>query len=116
MDDVVAAQAEMDANNLAADIPQATALVSLIQLLGGSLGGSIGGALLSNGVRKYGSSLEPSDLTAVLQSVESIWTLPDSTRSIAINAYARAMDDVFISGAAAGALGVVFALICKDRK
>ena len=30
----VAAQAEMDANGLSADIPQATALVSFMQLLG----------------------------------------------------------------------------------
>jgi hypothetical protein len=130
----VAAQAEMDSNGLAADIPQATALVTLLQMIGkfilsfvpkviltkrpgGSLGGSIGGALLTNGLRTYlPSDLPPSTITSLLQSVETIWTLSGDVQEAVIGAYAKALDDVFVIGVAAGGLGLVFALLCSDIK
>ena len=55
-------------------------------------------------------------MSALLQSVDTIWTLHGSERMVAIEAYARALDDVFIAGGAASALGVFFALVCKDIK
>ncbi|ORX36400.1 major facilitator superfamily domain-containing protein [Kockovaella imperatae] len=115
MNAVLAAQAEMDANGLIKDIPQATALVTLFQLLGGSFGGSIGGALLSGGVRRYASSLPHDTVVALAQSVDSIWMLSGEARTIAVQAYARASNDVFLAGAAAGVVGFLFALICRDR-
>ncbi|ORY28958.1 major facilitator superfamily domain-containing protein [Naematelia encephala] len=115
MNAILAAQAELHENGLVADIPQASALVAFTQLLGGSLGGSIGGALLTSGLRRYLPSDLPSSTTdALLQSVDTIWTLSGATQESAIEAYARALDNVFITGAACGALGFFFALICRN--
>ena len=138
----MAAQAELDAVGLAADIPQATALVSLLQLIGeceqenykiyplkfciypsladnlagGSLGGSLGGASLTTDLRRYASSLPASTVDMLLQSVNTVYTLSGEAQTVAIEAYVRAMDNVFISGAAAGGIGFLFALLCRDRK
>lgn len=60
---------------------------------------------------EVGEDLAPEeDGGALLESVETIWTLSGPAQAAVIDAYARALDDVFLLGAAAGALGVVFAL------
>lgn len=84
---------------------------------GGSLGGSIGSALLVNGLRHYlPTNLPPLTAMSILESVEAIWTLSGTAQAQVITAYARALDDVFLIGAAAGILGVLFALLCRDIK
>lgn len=42
--------------------------------------------------------------------------MSDPTRTVAIDAYAKALDDVFLFGGVAGALGFFFALLCRDIK
>lgn len=112
----VAAQAEMDARGLKAYIPQVSALVSLFQTLGGSLGGSIGGAVLTTGVRQYAASLPSDVVDGLLASVETIWNLPPDMQQIAIKAYTKGADNCFLVGVPAAGLGVLFALLCVDRK
>ena len=98
------------------DIPQASALVSLVQLLGASIGGSLGGAILDSGIRQYGASLPSDILNKVLQSVDEVWILTGAQHATAIHAYSKGMSNVFILGIVSGGLSFLFALICRDLK
>lgn len=48
--------------------------------------------------------------------MEEVWTLTGTQRDIAVTAYSLAMRNVFLTGAVAGAVGVLFALLCRDHK
>ena len=70
------------------DLPQATALVSFAQLLGGVLGISVCGTVfaneLSSGLKKYAPE---APFKLVRDSVEAIYTLPVEQRAGVIHAY-----------------------------
>lgn len=95
---VMAVQAEYaDETEL---IPQASSLLTFLQLLGGVIGIAIAGTIFNNQLVKelahYAGGLSPEMLTAVKQSVTVIFTLPESIQAPVVHSYVKALDYTFI--------------------
>ncbi|KAL5531054.1 hypothetical protein ACEPAG_3930 [Sanghuangporus baumii] len=101
-------------------VPQATSLVTFLQLIGSSVGLATAGAVFSGQLRAELHVLAP-DLPqelhdALLESVKAIFTLPDNQRAAAIEAYVTAIEHVLLIGVPAAALASAFALIVRFEK
>lgn len=81
-------------------IPQASALASFAQLVGGTLGISIGGTIFSNALLKnlgpLSSQLGPQMVRAVRQSVFVVFQLPEPLRDQVVDAYIHSLSTMFI--------------------
>ena len=82
-------------------IPQATAVASFAQLVGGTLGIAVAGTVFSNQLVHNLSgpireALGPDLLRAVRQSVTVIFNLPEQLRQPVIDAYVNAIATMFI--------------------
>lgn len=98
-------------------IPQATAVVSFAQLLGGVVGIAVCQVLLFNGL---GRELAPLGLPAdvllyVKSSVEAIKDLSPELKPLVIDAYVSALRDVYVLAVPAAAMSVVCALFVRNR-
>jgi MFS family permease len=81
-------------------IPQASSLLSFLQLIGGVIGIAISGTIFNNKLNTelaiYVSGLSPEMLVLVKQSVTFIFTLPKEAQVMVVHAYVKALDYVFI--------------------
>ncbi|KDE06930.1 hypothetical protein MVLG_02817 [Microbotryum lychnidis-dioicae p1A1 Lamole] len=97
------------------DVPQATALVTFAQLVGGTIGIAISstvfGSKLSSALKEFAPTA-PFDL--VRNSVEAVKTLPADIKPAVIHAYVIALNNVFVIGVAAGALASLSALLVRN--
>lgn len=111
---LVAIQAEYHATPN--KIPQATAIISFAQLMGGVIGIAIAQVLFTNGLTRelapYG--LPSEQITYIKQSVEAIKELSEPLKTDVINAYVYALRDVYVMAVPAAALSVVCALFVRN--
>ncbi|KAL5513628.1 hypothetical protein ACEPAH_4027 [Sanghuangporus vaninii] len=101
-------------------VPQATSLVTFLQLIGSSIGLAMAGAVFSGQLRAELHALAP-DLPQelrddLLESVKAIFTLPDNQRASAVEAYVAAIEHVLLIGVPAAALASVLALTVRFEK
>lgn len=97
-------------------IPQASSLLTFLQLLGGVIGIAIAGTIFGN---QLGSELANSGLPAevingVKQSVTVIFQLPESSRGPVVTAYIKAVDYTFILAIPACVLTSLSGLLIKN--
>jgi hypothetical protein len=99
-------------------IPQATALASFGQLVGGALGIAIGGTVFANQLgRNLGplrDQLGPQLVQAVRQSVTVVFQLPQELRGPVVDAYVDALATMFIVIVPVLFLAGVFGFIVRD--
>jgi hypothetical protein len=109
-------------------IPQATSIVSFLQLIGGVVGVAyvpfchdrsycnnvwfrIAGTIFDNQLRhNLPRNLPPGVADAVVASVTAIKTLPPDVKAVVIDAYAKSLQPVFILGVPAGIMASLCAL------
>lgn len=113
---MVAIQAEYaDSPDL---IPQASSLMTFLQLLGAVCGISIAGAVFGNQLGKdlgrYADQISPEVIAAVKQSVTFIFTLPTSLQDIVIDAYIKAVNYAFFMVIASGAVAIISGLFVRN--
>lgn len=98
-------------------IPQATAIVSFAQLLGGVIGIAICQVLFSNGLGRELAPLGlPDDVVRyVKNSVEAIKELSPELKPLVIDAYVLALRDVYVLAVPAAAMSVLCALFVRNR-
>ncbi|KAH7103874.1 transporter [Auriculariales sp. MPI-PUGE-AT-0066] len=96
-------------------VPQTTAIVSWGQLLGGIIGIAIAGTVFSNGlVHHFPPELSLEARIKVSQSVTAIFTLPEDQKKMAIDAYIKAIDQVFLIGVPGGFFATCSALFIRN--
>lgn len=99
-------------------IPQASALVSFGQLVGGTLGISIGGTIFANqlnaSLAPYKEILGPELVQAVRQSVTVVFNLPPELRQPVVEAYVHSVATMFIVVVPTLVLAGIFGIIIKD--
>jgi len=98
-------------------IPQASSLLTFLQLLGGVIGIAIAGTIFNN---QLGSELASSGLSAqiiegVKQSVAVVLSLPAEQRGPVITAYISAVDYTFILAIPACILTSIAAVLIKNH-
>ena len=97
------------------DVPQATALVTFTQLIGGTIGISIASTLFSTqlgtALREYAPDA-PFEL--VRNSVEAIKTLPLEQQAGVVHAYVVALKPVFVVAVPAGGLTILSSLLIRN--
>ena len=96
---VISIQAEF--NDHPELIPQASAVASFAQLVGGTLGIAIAGTVFSNQLvhnlsGPIGEALGPDLVRAVRQSVTVVFNLPEQVRQPVVDAYVNAVATMFI--------------------
>ncbi|KAM0747337.1 MFS general substrate transporter [Meredithblackwellia eburnea MCA 4105] len=110
---VVAVQAELQDDMV---VPQASAVVTFTQLLGGTCGlalaNAIYGTWLSRYLRQYAPDA-PFDL--VRNSVAAIRQLPKDLQPGVITAYVRAINNVFVVGVGVGVLGSLAGCLVRNH-
>ena len=84
-------------------IPQATAVASFAQLVGGTLGIAVAGTVFSNQLVHNLSgptreALGPDLLCAVRQSVTVVFSLPEQLRQPVVDAYVNAIATMIVAG------------------
>jgi len=95
-----------------ADIPQATALVTFCQLIGGALGIAVGGTVFGNQLGKGLTEFAPdAPFDLVKNSVEAIYTLSPDLIPGVIHAYVRALDFTYIIGIPCGVFATAAAFL-----
>ncbi|KAJ7286022.1 ABC transporter [Mycena rebaudengoi] len=96
-------------------IPQATSIITFMQLIGSAVGLAAFGAVFAGQLRsKLNSSGLPADvIQIVLSDIESISTLTLAQQSIVIPAYVDAVDHVFLVGIGAAALASLSACLIR---
>lgn len=113
---IIAIQAEYA--NDPATIPQATSLVTFLQLVGGTVGiaiaGTVFGTRLQSNLAQYAGVIPPETLEAVRQSVSVIFTLPKDLQVPVVAAYVAALDYTFIIVVPAAGLASFFALLIRN--
>jgi len=113
---MIAIQAEYHDNERL--IPQATSMVNFAQLVGGVIGISIAGTLFANQLTKelviYAPDLAPDVAQAIKESVTVVLTLPADQQAAVIQAYAKALDFVYIIGVPAAILASLSALFTRN--
>ncbi|KAF8526940.1 ABC transporter [Hysterangium stoloniferum] len=101
-------------------VPQATSLMTFVQLLGSAIGIAAGGAVFSGQLRAqikiFAPDLPPETLQLVLESVKTVLALPEPLKGLVTHAYINAIDKVFIAGIVASALGGLVALLIRRGK
>ncbi len=109
---IIAIQADVANHD---DVPQATALVTFTQLIGGTIGIAIASTLFSTqlgtALHKYAPDA-PVDL--VRNSVEAIKTLPLAQQAGVIHAYCVALKTVYIVAVPAGGLTILSSLLIRN--
>jgi hypothetical protein len=99
-------------------IPQASSLLTFLQLLGGVIGIAIAGTVFNNQLIKslatFATGLTAEQMLGIKQSVTLIFTLPTELQSGVIHAYAEALDYTFILSVAACGMAVPFSLMVKN--
>ncbi len=99
-------------------IPQASALATFGQLVGGTLGISIGGTIfanqLSSSLAPYKDALGPQLVQAVRQSVTVVFNLPPELRQPVVEAYVHSVATMFIVAVPTLVLAGVFGILVKD--
>ncbi|PVF94124.1 ABC transporter [Serendipita vermifera] len=99
-------------------IPQASSLVTFLQLLGGVVGIAIAGTIfnnqLSETIVQYASSLPPEMVAAVKQSVTVIFSLSQELQGQVVHAYVKALDYTFIMTVPAAVLMSISSLFIKN--
>jgi len=99
-------------------IPQASSLLTFLQLLGGVIGIAIAGTIFNNELvkelAKYASGLTPETLQAVKQSVTVIFTLPESMQVPVVKAYVHALDYAFLLSVPTCICATLAALLIKN--
>ncbi|KAF8597187.1 MFS general substrate transporter [Ceratobasidium sp. AG-I] len=97
------------------DVPQATAVMTFFQRLGGVLGVSIAGTIFSNELARNLLRYAPNVPTEVLRnSVAAIKSLPQDQREGVVIAYSKSIDSVYLLGVPAGALSILAVLFIRD--
>jgi hypothetical protein len=96
---VVAIQAEYAPEP--AMIPQASALATFGQLMGGTLGISVGGTVFANqlttNLAPYAQTLGPELIKGVRQSVTVIFSLPQQLQQPVVDAYVKSVATMYIT-------------------
>ena len=99
-------------------IPQATSLVTFIQLVGGTVGiaisGTVFGTRLTSNLAQYAGVIPAEMLQAVRQSVSVIFSLPKELQEPVINAYVAALDYTFIVIVPAAGLASLLSLLIRN--
>jgi hypothetical protein len=100
-------------------IPQASSLLSFLQLLGGAVGIAIAGTVFNNQLIKFLSEyasglLDPETIEAVKRSVTVIFELSQDLQKPVIHSYVKALDYTFILIVPTTALGSVASLFIKN--
>jgi EmrB/QacA subfamily drug resistance transporter len=100
-------------------IPQASSLLTFLQLLGGVVGIAIAGTVFNNQLvktlAKYaGDLLTPEMISAVKQSVTVIFQLPAEYQAPVVHSYVKALDYTFILTVPASAFATFAALFIKN--
>ncbi|KAG8815924.1 hypothetical protein FRC19_000679 [Serendipita sp. 401] len=101
-------------------IPQASSLLTFLQLLGGVVGIAIAGTIFNNQLVKElaandtQSVLTPEMLQAVKQSVTVIFQLDPTVRDLVVHSYVKALDYTFIYSVPTSALAGFAAMIVKN--
>jgi len=99
-------------------IPQATSLVTFLQLVGGTVGiaisGTVFGTKLNSNLAQYVGEIPPEILQAVRQSVSVIFKLPKELQEPVVNAYVAALNYTFIVIVPAAGLASLFALLIRN--
>ncbi|KIM25825.1 hypothetical protein M408DRAFT_73890 [Serendipita vermifera MAFF 305830] len=99
-------------------IPQASALTTFGQLVGGTLGISVGGTIFANQLNSslgpYKDVLGPELVQAVRQSVIVVFNLPPQLRQPVVEAYVHSVATMFIVVVPTLALAGVFGFMIKD--
>lgn len=109
------------------DIEGSMILVTVFLNFCKSLGGVLGVVasqvmLLARGKIYLGDALKASGMqssmpdSTLLQSPESIWSLPEATRDVALDAYMKALKDVFYLNLAFAVAAFLFALFTTNKK
>ncbi|KAF7330988.1 ABC transporter [Mycena venus] len=99
-------------------VPQATSMITFIQLIGSAIGLAVFGAVFAGQIRsKLNSSGLPREvIQAVLGDIKIISSLPTEQQNIVIPAYIDAVDHVFLVGIAAGALASLGACLIRRSR
>ena len=99
-------------------IPQATSLVTFLQLVGGTVGiavsGTVFGTKLTENLTQYVGVIPTETLQAVRQSVSVIFLLPQDLQESVVKAYIAALDFTFIVIVPASGLASLFALLIRN--
>lgn len=101
----------------AALIPQASALATFGQLIGGTLGISVGGTVFANqlatSLAPYSQALGPELIQAVRQSVTVVFSLPPQLQQPVVEAYVKSVSTMFITIVPCLALAGLFGMLVK---
>ncbi|KAJ3924384.1 MAG: hypothetical protein NXY57DRAFT_356642, partial [Lentinula lateritia] len=111
---VVVAQAEFVAEEDL--VPQATSIVTFLQLLGSSIGLAAAGAVFSGELHRNLRSFPPQLVQALLSSVKVIATLPNEDQILAKGAYLNTIDKVFILAVTTAGLASTMGLIIPLKR
>jgi len=99
-------------------VPQASSLLTFLQLLGGVIGIAIAGTIFNNQLVKelatYASGLDPQVMQAVKQSVTVIFTLPASQQAPVVHSYVKALDYTFVLSVPTCVCASLAALLIKN--
>ncbi|OLL26095.1 putative HC-toxin efflux carrier TOXA [Neolecta irregularis DAH-3] len=108
--EMIAVQADVDHH----DIPQASALCSFMQLVGGVLGIAVAGTIFSNELVSHLQRVAPdAPLVAIQQSVTVIRHLDPAMQEVVKKAYVRALDYVYLTGVPVGIIASICGLFIK---
>ncbi|KAJ7657361.1 ABC transporter [Mycena polygramma] len=99
-------------------VPQATPLITFLQLLGSSVGLAISGAVFQGQLRSHlaAQNLPPALFDEVLSSVKFIFTLAQPQQSHAVGAYIAAVERVFVIGIPCGIIATLGSLMIERKK
>ncbi|KAF8997631.1 ABC transporter [Cyathus striatus] len=114
---IIVAQAEFAENE--AVVPQATSLITFMQLIGSSVGLAATGAVftseLKSSLRLFASSISAEVIQNALSSVSAVAHLSPDDKILVLKAYIRAVDRVFLIGVPSSALAGIAALLIGRR-
>ncbi|KAJ6468096.1 ABC transporter [Mycena vitilis] len=99
-------------------VPQATSLITFLQLLGSSVGLAISGAVFQGQLRSHlaAQNLSSALFDEVLSSVKFIFTLAQPQQSQAVGAYIAAVERVFAIGIPCGVIATLGSLMIERKK
>jgi hypothetical protein len=113
---VIAIQAEYAPEP--AMIPQASALATFAQLVGGTLGISIGGTVFANqlttNLAPYSQILGPQLIQGVRQSVTVVFSLPPQLQQPVVDAYVKSLSTMYITIVPCLILAGIFGMLVKN--
>jgi MFS family permease len=99
-------------------LPQASSLLTFLQLMGGVIGIAIAGTIFNNQLikelAKYAGDLSPDVIEGVKQSVTVIFSLPLDQQGGVIHSYVKALDYTFILSVPCCGMATIFALFVRN--